>query len=98
LPAPPLEANEERLLLESAAMDLFGTGKRQPPQVCPDCHHEIVKVVCLGTAVGVCVECKGTWLPYAVVQELGRQSEWFRELGRAFQLAREAEEKSRNAP
>jgi len=89
LPAPPLEAGEERLLLESKAMDLFGTGQSAKPAVCPECHHELLKVVCLGTAVRVCIMCKGTWLPYSVVQEFAQTNDWFRQLGPAFQLASE---------
>src|SRR5688572_4307179 len=42
-----VHVNPERLLLETQALDLFGTGKRGHVAICPDCHHEIVKVVCL---------------------------------------------------
>jgi hypothetical protein len=66
-------------------MDLFGKGQRQAVSVCPDCRHELVKVVCLGTTVRVCLECKGTWFPFSVVQEFARKNEWFQQLGPAFQ-------------
>jgi hypothetical protein len=85
-PVAVLKANEERLLLESQALDLFGTGKGSKVCVCPDCQHEIVKVVCLGTPVRACLECKGVWLSYPVVREFARGQDWFIQLGPAIQL------------
>lgn len=64
-------------------MDLFGTGKRPRIAVCPECHHELIPIVCLGVPVRVCNECRGTWFPYAVVQEFARKEEWFQQLGPA---------------
>jgi hypothetical protein len=81
-----VHVNPERLLLETQALDLFGTGKRGHVAICPDCHHEIVKVVCLGTAVRACLECKGVWLPYTVVRDFARGNEWFLQVGYAIQL------------
>ena len=81
-----VHVNPERLLLETQALDLFGTGKRGHVAICPDCRHEIVKVVCLGTAVRACLECKGVWLPYNVVRDFARSNEWFLQLGHAIQL------------
>ena len=78
--------NPERLLLETQALDLFGTGKRGHVAICPDCRHEIVKVVCLGTAIRACLECKGVWLPYTVVRDFARSNEWFLQVGPAIQL------------
>jgi hypothetical protein len=88
-PSPPLVASKERQLLESADLDLFNKGQTSMVSVCPECRHELVKVHCLGTAVKVCTECKGTWLPYSVVQEFARQQDWFRQLGPAAQLVRD---------
>ena len=85
-PGAPVHVNPERLLLETQALDLFGTGKRGHVAICPDCRHEIVKVVCLGTAIRACLECKGVWLPYTVVRDFARSNEWFLQLGPAIQL------------
>jgi len=85
-PAGAVHVNPERLLLETQALDLFGTGKRGHVAICPDCRHEIIKVVCLGTAVRACLECKGVWLPYTVVRDFARSNEWFQQLGHAIQL------------
>jgi hypothetical protein len=85
-PATGLKANEERLLLESKELDLFGTGTRSKVCICPDCQHEVVKVVCLGTPVRACLDCKGVWLSYPVVREFAREQEWFLQLGPAIQL------------
>ena len=85
-PAGGLKANEERLLLESKELDLFGTGTKSKVCVCPDCQHEAVKMVCLGISIRACLECKGVWLPYPVVREFAREQEWFLQLGPAIQL------------
>src|SRR5213594_378389 len=87
LPPPKLKASHERLLLESKDLDLFNTGRTGKPAVCPDCHHELLKVVCLGTAVRVCLDCKGTWFPYSVVRDFAQDIEWFQQLGPAVQMA-----------
>jgi hypothetical protein len=87
LRAPDLKASEERLLLESEALDLFGTGPSTKVCVCPDCHHELVRVVCLGTAVRACLACKGVWLALPVVKEFARNDEWFQQVGSAIQAA-----------
>ena len=55
---------------------------------CPQCQHELAKVVCLGVTVRVCMECSGTWLPYPVVQEFASKIDWFRELRPAVQRFR----------
>ena len=81
-----LKASEERLLLESKELDLFETGQSMKVSVCPECAHELVKVVCLGTPVRVCLECKGTWFPYPVLREFARDNEWFQQLTPAVQL------------
>jgi hypothetical protein len=93
-PATALKANEERLLLESKELDLFGTGKASKVSVCPDCQHEAVKVVCLGIPVRACLECKGVWLSYPVVREFAREQEWFLQLGPAIQLAIDKKKKT----
>jgi hypothetical protein len=85
LPAPELKASEERLLLESQELDLYGKGAPAKVCVCPDCHHELVRVVCLGTPVRACLECKGVWLPLPVVRDFARENEWFAQLGAAMQ-------------
>jgi hypothetical protein len=82
-----LKASQDRLLLESRDLDLCKTGRGGKTAVCPDCHHELIKVVCLGTPVRVCLECKGTWFPYAVVRDFAQDNEWFRQLGPAVQMA-----------
>lgn len=94
---PALKASEERLLLESDKMNLFGkTGKkRQAALVCPDCHHELIYVVCLGKQVRVCAECKGTWVPYAAVVEFAKDNDWFKQLGPAFLLQMRRNEAAR---
>jgi hypothetical protein len=81
--AKRLVASEERLLLESQDMDLFKTGKAAKVAVCPECQHELVKVVCLGTTVRTCVGCKGMWLSYSVVREFSEHMDWFRQAGPA---------------
>ena len=68
-------------------MDLFGVGTKPTVTVCPDCQHELVRVVCLGTPVHVCLQCRGTWFSYPVVQDFAQKDEWFRELGPAVKLA-----------
>jgi hypothetical protein len=83
---PALKGSEERLLLESKELDLFETGQSMKVSVCPECAHELVKVVCLGTPVRVCLECKGTWFPYPVVRDFAREHEWFQQLTPAVQL------------
>jgi len=85
--APPLEGTQERLMLESAEMDLFGRGEPSKVHVCPDCHHELVRVVCLGTTVRGCVACKGVWFPLSVVHEFSRRDDWFKNLGPALHAA-----------
>lgn len=85
LPAPELKASEERLLLESKELDLFGKGAATKVCVCPDCHHELVRVICLGTPVRTCLECKGVWIPLPVVRDFARNNEWFAQLGPAIQ-------------
>jgi hypothetical protein len=90
---PELRASEERRLLESQELDLYSTGKTATPHVCPQCQHELAKVVCLGVNVRVCVECLGTWLPYPVVQDFASKIDWFRELRPAVQRFRSATQK-----
>ena len=84
--ATGLKANEERLLLESKELDLFGTGTTSKVSVCPDCQHEAVKIVCLGIPVRACLDCKGVWLSYPLVKKFAREQEWFLQLGPAIQL------------
>ena len=86
-PRPQLKAKDDRLLIESDDFDLFGTGKSSKVCVCPECNHELVKIVCLGTPVRACLECKGIWLGYSVVRDFARENDWFRQLGAAIQPA-----------
>jgi hypothetical protein len=89
-----LKANEERLLLESRELDLFGTGTARKVAICPDCQHEIVRVVCLGVAVRACLECKGVWFSYPNVREFSRDNEWFQNIGPAIQFEIDKRERS----
>jgi hypothetical protein len=66
---------------------LYGKGPVSETSVCPDCHHELVKVVCLGTTVRVCIQCRGTWFPYSVLKDFADRDEWFRQLAPAVQLS-----------
>lgn len=96
-PAPQLMASEERLLLESGKLDLFGQKHANKLAVCPDCHHELVNIICLGTRVRACFTCKGVWFPYQVIHDFARDSDWFRQVGPAIDLYRNklAEEKAK---
>ena len=86
-PAPPaLQGSEDRLLLETQELDLFHKKTKSKLLVCPDCHHELVKLMCLGKMVPVCCHCRGVWLNRNLVGEFAQEIDWFQQLGPAVEL------------
>ena len=86
LPEPALQGSEDRLLLETQELDLFHKNVRSKVLVCPDCHHELVKLMCLGKMVPVCCHCRGIWLSRNLVGEFAQEIDWFQQLGPAVDL------------
>jgi hypothetical protein len=71
-------------------MDLCEEEASPKVQICPDCTHELVRIVCLGASLRVCTGCRGFWFPFSVVQEFSKNQELFKHLKSAASLLSDA--------
>lgn len=74
------------MLLETQELDLFHKKTKSRLLVCPECHHELVKLMCCGKMVPVCCHCRGIWLNRSTVGEFAEEIDWFQQLSPAVDL------------